>query len=61
MTEPDSSNCADEQYVQPRVIPVEFRGSVRDYFRIWIVNLSLTLLTLGVFSAWAKVRKKQYF
>ncbi len=39
---------------------LEFRGSAREYFRIWIVNLCLTLLTLGIFSAWAKVRKKRY-
>lgn len=39
---------------------LEFHGSARDYFRIWIVNLCLTLLTLGIFSAWAKVRKKRY-
>jgi uncharacterized membrane protein YjgN (DUF898 family) len=44
-----------------RDLPVEFRGSAREYFRIWIVNLCLTLLTAGIFSAWAKVRKKRYF
>ncbi|HYP18040.1 MAG TPA: DUF898 family protein, partial [Opitutus sp.] len=37
-----------------------FHGSVREYFRIWIVNTLLTILTLGVFSAWAKVRKRRY-
>src|SRR5476649_1623037 len=41
--------------------PVEFTGSAAEYFRIWIVNLALTILTLGVYSAWAKVRKKRYF
>jgi len=41
-------------------LSLEFRGSAREYFRIWIVNLCLTLLTLGIFSAWAKVRKKRY-
>lgn len=44
-----------------RELPLEFRGSAREYFRIWAVNLCLTLLTAGVFSAWAKVRKKRYF
>ena len=39
---------------------LEFSGSAREYFRIWIVNLCLTLLTLGIFSPWAKVRKKRY-
>jgi uncharacterized membrane protein YjgN (DUF898 family) len=45
----------------PRTLIVAFRGSAREYFRIWAVNLCLTLLTLGIFSAWAKVRKKRYF
>ncbi len=40
---------------------LEFTGSAREYFRIWAVNLCLTLLTAGIFSAWAKVRKKRYF
>lgn len=39
----------------------EFTGSATEYFRIWIVNLFFTLVTLGVYSAWAKVRKKKYF
>jgi uncharacterized membrane protein YjgN (DUF898 family) len=38
-----------------------FKGNARDYFRLWIVNLCLTLLTFGIFSAWAKVRRKRYF
>ncbi len=38
-----------------------FSGRAGEYFRIWIVNLCLSLLTLGLFSAWAKVRKKRYF
>lgn len=44
----------------PRALPLRFTGSAGEYFRIWIVNLCLTVLTLGVFSAWAKVRKKRY-
>jgi uncharacterized membrane protein YjgN (DUF898 family) len=39
---------------------LRFTGTSREYFRIWIVNLCLTLLTFGIFSAWAKVRKKRY-
>jgi uncharacterized membrane protein YjgN (DUF898 family) len=42
-------------------IPFEFTGSGAEYFRIWIVNLLLTLLTLGIYSAWAKVRRLRYF
>jgi uncharacterized membrane protein YjgN (DUF898 family) len=38
----------------------EFTGSGSEYFRIWIVNLLLTIATLGIYSAWAKVRRLQY-
>lgn len=44
-----------------RVVRPEFTGSAGEYFRIWIVNLFFTLITLGIYSAWAKVRKKRYF
>jgi uncharacterized membrane protein YjgN (DUF898 family) len=38
-----------------------FTGSGAEYFRIWIVNLTLSILTLGIYSPWAKVRRLQYF
>ncbi len=38
-----------------------FEGRGGEYFKIWIVNLVLSILTLGIFSAWAKVRSKRYF
>jgi uncharacterized membrane protein YjgN (DUF898 family) len=38
-----------------------FTGKGSEYFGIWIVNLLLTFLTLGVYSAWAKVRRLHYF
>lgn len=39
----------------------EFRGKASEYFGIWIVNVLLTIVTLGVYSAWAKVRRMRYF
>src|SRR5688572_25368406 len=39
----------------------QFTGTGREYFQIWIVNLLLTIVTLGIYSAWAKVRRLQYF
>lgn len=39
---------------------LRFSGNATDYFRIWIVNVLLTVLTLGVYSAWAKVRRNRY-
>jgi uncharacterized membrane protein YjgN (DUF898 family) len=40
---------------------LRFTGTGREYFGIWIVNLLLTIVTLGIYSAWAKVRRLQYF
>lgn len=45
---------------QPEV-PFEFRGSASEYFGIWIVNILLIILTVGIYSAWAKVRTNRYF
>lgn len=44
----------------PVVHPIRFHGQAGEYFRIWAVNTLLTLLTAGVFLAWAKVRKRRY-
>jgi uncharacterized membrane protein YjgN (DUF898 family) len=40
---------------------IRFHATGGEYFRIWIVNLLLTIVTLGIYSAWAKVRRNQYF
>lgn len=45
----------------PNIKGFEFKGNAKEYFRIWIVNLALTVLTLGLYSAWAKVRRERYF
>ena len=37
-----------------------FTGAAREFFGIWIVNLFLSIITLGIYSAWATVRKKRY-
>lgn len=41
--------------------PVQFHGKTGEYFKIWIVNIFLTIITLYIYSAWAKVRTKRYF
>lgn len=38
-----------------------FTGTASEWFGIWIVNLLLSIVTLGIYSAWAKVRTKKYF
>jgi uncharacterized membrane protein YjgN (DUF898 family) len=46
---------------EPRTYEFEFRGRGGEYFGIWIVNLALTVITLGIYSAWATVRTRRYF
>jgi len=41
--------------------PFEFKGNAKEWFGIWIVNLLLSIVTIGIYSAWAKVRTKKYF
>ncbi|MBN2655061.1 MAG: DUF898 family protein [Nitrospirae bacterium] len=70
----NSSSCQQNYTEPPKYKPVlntsisyetchqiEFTGSGGEYFRIWIVNLLLTVATLGIYSAWAKVRRNKYF
>ncbi len=38
-----------------------FTGTAMEYFGIWISNLLLSIVTLGIYSAWAKVRRITYF
>ncbi|EJA3104700.1 DUF898 domain-containing protein [Vibrio vulnificus] len=40
---------------------IQFKGQGGEFFGIWIVNILLSVLTLGIYSAWAKVRTKRYF
>ncbi|WP_340678862.1 YjgN family protein [Paraglaciecola sp.] len=44
-----------------RKVSVNFHGKTGEYFAIWIVNLLLTIVTLGIYSAWATVRTHRYF
>ncbi|MEZ5741186.1 MAG: DUF898 family protein [Burkholderiaceae bacterium] len=43
------------------LVPIAFTGSGAEYFGIWIVNLLLMILTLGLYYPWARVRKLKYF
>jgi len=52
-------SATDTFHAKP--LPVEFTASGSEYFRIWIVNLLLTLVTLGLYFPWAKVRRLRYF
>lgn len=58
---PGSNEVESIAKQQPSIEPFTFHGNGSDYFRIWIVNMLFTILTLGIYSAWAKVRSKRYF
>lgn len=46
---------------EPHQYDFYFYGTGTEYFKIWIVNLLLTIITLGIYSPWAKVRRLRYF
>ena len=69
-TETAESRSPSSAYITPaqataipesQVKPFVFTGIGGEYFKIWIVNILLTIVTLGIYSAWAKVRNKRYF
>jgi uncharacterized membrane protein YjgN (DUF898 family) len=49
------------EVINQKITPIIFKGKASEYFGIWIVNLLLSLITFGIYSAWAKVRRKKYF
>lgn len=53
-----SSDSSSQETVR---YPFAFTGKGFEYFKIWIVNILLSIVTLGIYSAWAKVRNKRYF
>ena len=69
----ETTNSIKENIIEPKDIigkkkiggvlsfqSFEFKGKAKEYFKIWIVNIALTILTLGIYSAWAKVRNLRY-
>jgi uncharacterized membrane protein YjgN (DUF898 family) len=40
---------------------LRFTGSGATYFRVWIVNVLLSIVTLGFYTPWARRRTAQYF
>ena len=53
---PQNLDAPDKESVR-----FEFTGTGGEYFGIWLANLVLSILTVGIFSAWAKVRRRRYF
>ena len=67
LPEPQPSESSPANVAAVEVMPavpdttLVFTGSGAEYFRIWAVNMTLTICSLGLYGAWAKVRRLQYF
>lgn len=57
----DAAAQAMPQSGERRRLDFTFTGKAGEYFGIWIVNLLLSIVTLGIYTAWAKVRRLRYF
>ncbi len=51
----------DPKGLSNRTLDVRFTGSGSEYFRIWIVNLLLTMVTLTLYWPFARARRIAYF
>lgn len=56
-----SSEALTKEVPEQLTYSFNFNGTAGEYFGIWFVNHTLTMLTIGIYSAWAKVRNTQYF
>ena len=61
---PDRSNSAPDDAEIADTIghhPIQFTGDGGEYFRVWIVNVLLGIVTLGLYTPWARRRTVKYF
>jgi len=63
MMEVATNNFTEESQNSTEKVTHQFKftGKAGEFFSIWIVNVLLSILTLGIYSAWAKVRTNSYF
>jgi uncharacterized membrane protein YjgN (DUF898 family) len=50
-----------EEVLEIEAHPLVFTGRGGEYFRVWIVNVLLSLVTLGLYTPFARRRTAQYF
>eukprot|EP01031_Cornospumella_fuschlensis_P012127 gene12127-14827_t len=50
----DGADTVPDGLPQSYPLRIEFTGSGSEYFRIWVVNLLLLLVTVGIYYPWAK-------
>lgn len=56
-----SVGAAGDNAVSSELHRAVFNGNAQEYFGIWIVNTLLTIVTVGIYAPWAKVRRNRYF
>jgi len=54
-------SSSSEAPAAPGCYGLRFDGSAGGYFRVWIVNVVLSIMTLGIFMIWVKKRARKYF
>ncbi len=59
--DPAASSTPPAPKVEPVPIAFTFTGKAGEFFRIWIVNMLLTIVTIGFYWPWATVRTRRYF
>lgn len=61
--EPSFGKATTQEAQPSRHAPIRlaFTGDPGQYFGIWLSNIVLTILTLGIYSAWAAVRTRRFF
>lgn len=57
----DAEGIASHSQQLSTPLRFKFHGNASEYFGIWIVNIVLTIITLSLYSPWAKVRRLRYF
>ena len=60
MSNPAVSPSSDRQPLLPTRYRFEFEGTGGSFFLIFLKNILLTLLTLGVYLAWGKTERRKY-
>lgn len=61
MSVPATSSDTRSDLASAGYLSFRFDGTTTEYTRIWIVNTLLSIVTVGLYSPWAKVRRKRYF
>lgn len=57
---PSPAQIRPAETARSQSLQATFTGSASEYFPIWLANILLTIITFGLYSPWAKVRRERY-